>query len=98
MIDVRVGDKNFFEAQGFLRDDCEDTVDFPSGVDDRCLARVFAPYDGAILLERGNRKDCDFHNAGLSWQRGERNPKAPPLPMRPDAMLSPSLVGFHPSL
>ena len=61
MVDVAVGDEYFRQRQLLLIEKLEDALDVAARVDDRRLAGLFAPEDGAVLLEGSDGNDGVAH-------------------------------------
>ena len=65
VIQMRVSHEDFFERQIVLRHRCENPIEITTRIDDGGTTSLLAPDDGAVLLERSDRDDLQFHADAL---------------------------------
>jgi hypothetical protein len=61
VIDVAVGDQDFFQFDAIGLDGAQDARDVAARVDDRAAPGLLAPQEAAVLLEGSYRDDLVFH-------------------------------------
>ena len=67
VIDVPVGDQDFFDFDTQLCYCAADALEVTAGIDDRSAQGGLANCDRAILLERRDRDDGEFHGADMNY-------------------------------
>src|SRR5689334_4724578 len=69
MIDMRVGDGDLFHLQVMFRDNRQHVFNVITGINDDCFPGGLVADDGAVALQRANRKNLVDHAVVFAWQK-----------------------------
>jgi len=61
VIEMAMGEQDFLQLHALRLHRVEDPIEVPTGIDHRSLLGLLAHQQRAVLLQRGDRNDCDFH-------------------------------------